>query len=181
MRHFVVHSIGFPCHLLIVYMNHQHSFGRSKSIPLAFLVILYNIIFICIGIIDNLVCRTAFAHGSECNVGWDIQYDQILPPEEVLLVACISTGSMSVVVVAAIVHQAPTVHTKSIRIVCWIEVGQTEAVRELMTECSYAVQCLMYTCVPSIQLVVTGILTDLHSVKRQFICQLPLMRPNGIL
>ena len=82
-------------------MNHEHSLGSYMAIPFGLLVVLDDVILVGVGVVDNLISVAALAHGLENDVCRLVKYNQFLPTEEVLLVACVSARSVAAVVVVS--------------------------------------------------------------------------------
>ena len=192
LHRIIVDGILFPSCRHIRHMRNHHALVADIRVPTLSAAVLYHIILVGIKWTLHFHCpvgsdglavehwQAVFCVGLRCN--------EFNPTEERFFVSIVAHRGVAVIVVAAIVHQAPCAHTVFGTVSGHIEVGQTEAVREFVAECAYAVEHGVGVETP-LHLIEYGKLIHCDAVVVLHtgtiahgccICQSPLARPNSI-
>ena len=176
-------------------MGDHDTFSRSIAVPALFLAILENEVLVLVHVTGNahrLVGRGTFqVPYRQGVVSSGPSVDIMHPTHKYLFIGRIARRSKSIIVVAAHAHDVPVsqaVMTATIRV---IEVGQTQAVAELVAEGTNAIDCRAVV-IAAIQLVehrevvnqgvaIVGAECSIatHSVVGCRI-QVPVAGPNGL-
>ena len=99
-----------------------------------------NVILIAVGIVIYYICRAVIAQGLHAfDIGGLRQFNQRRPAHEVALVSSVWSGTIAVVEIFSVVHQAPVVHAGGL-VVDVVEIGKTKHVGYFMHVNTDAVQ-----------------------------------------
>ena len=136
----VVGRVVVPCLLVIIHMQHHDALGRQESVPAGLDTVFQQIILIGVGIVGHLHgCAAVGVERCHAVVGVFLGINQVHPAHEMALIGSVTCRTVTVVQVAAVVHDVPVAHAVGITAVSGIEIGQAQAVTELVAEGAHAV------------------------------------------
>ena len=183
----VVYGVVVPpaCHIRDV--GNHHTLVGDVCVPSLLSAVFEHVVLVgvertcyLVGHIGALLLLVPHGQSVLCALYRSLQVD---PAHEVFLVTAVANGSVAVIVIAATVHQAPRAYTPVVvGVSCLVEVGQSQAVTELVAESAHAVAT-------AVNLVEHGKFVDGHAVAGYCavsvaivgaIAELPLAGPNGV-
>ena len=171
-------------------MQHHDALGGKIGVPPRAHPVFEQVILVGVGVVGHLD-RGTLVGVERCKgvMGILDSVGEVHPAHEVALIGGITHGSVSVVQIAAVIHDVPVAHAVIIAAIGGIEVRQAQAVTELVAECADAVY-LVVGVKQSLKLVEHRISVDGHAVELEgtrraaapFIgfLHVPLAGPNAL-
>ena len=121
-----VNGVASPSGCVVIYMQNEQAFARQRGIPMSFLPVFEDIIFIRSVVVINKKSRSIFTKRKEAfNKSVCSQHNGGEPARFYLFVSGVSSGRISLVIIAAIVHKIPRVHAERPIARCVVHVGKS--------------------------------------------------------
>ena len=178
----VVDGVLLPCRGFVIDVGDEQSVAVGAAVPSLLLDVLDDEVLVGVLGGDDAVGFASVGGGEQGELLFGVDGLDVHPVEELLFVGGIAGGGVAVFVIAAVVHDAPDAHAEVLGVVGRVvEVGQAEAVAELVADGADAVE---RGAAVAMQLVAAGISVDLDAVELQRrsrgVGQRPLMGPDGV-